>query len=377
MKVNFYLQNQFEQILKKELKLLEDETDDVNVLNCVPRSIERVCLYHKIIVSRKIIDVFVDIFCKDQECFPWTMCEGYNEFKKYFDEVDAQTPVKRLFEQFKKPTPFKPGKFMQINEYEDIDADYEATKIKLLGVIVTRDFKNAQCISALGFWKNENCSLIRSSNLKYEETCLVATVPNSKNNTFFITSEKGVCSIASVDAKTGSFIKLPVEFILDIPEESIIESFNCRRCSNEGDLILFWECSSRTSKANKEGERQSFYTGINEAVLTGTRTNVERLFRAVHEEDLEFITFTKPILFVANGKIFDEEENVLTKHNLGRAYADCTSSSAHNEKHELIVLSQSLSFVPDESIMKIKWFCDGKTGYLEEKVKEIVSLSIF
>ena len=376
MKVNFYLQDQFEQILKKELKLLENESDDVNVLNCVPKSIESVCLYHKIIVSKKILDVFVDIFCKDQECFPWNMCEGYNEFKKYFDEVDARMPVKRIFEQFKKPTLFKQsGIFMHIHQYKDIDGDHEATRIKLLGVIVTRDFKNDQCISALGFWKNENCSLIQS-NLNYKETCLLATVPNSKNNTLFITSEKGVCSIASVDSKTGSFLKLPVEFILDIPEGSVIESFNCRRCSNEGDLVLFWD-SSKPSSDGKDRERQSFYTGINEAVLTGTKTNVERLFRAVHEEDLEFITFTKPILSIVNGKIFDEEENVLTKHNLGRAYADCTSSSAYNEKHELIVLSQSLSLVPDEFIMKIKWFCEGKTGYLEEKVKEIVSLSIF
>jgi len=373
MEANLYLQNQFEQILKNELKLLEDETDDVNVLNCVPKSIERVCSYHKLILSKNALDVFVGIFCRDQECFPWNTCEGFLEFKNYFLEIDdAQLPLKRFFEQFTKPTLFKQySKCKQLNLYEDADEEkVSTTKTKLLGVVVTKDFKNSQSISALGFWKSDCCSLLCST-LKNEETCLVATVPNSKNNTFFITTERGVCSIASIDPKNGSFKKLPVEFILDIPEGSIMKSFHCRRCAIEGDLILFWDC-----QGGQDEGRQSFYTGINEAVLNGK--NVERLFRAVDEEDLQFITFTKPILSNVNGKILDEEENVLTKHSLGRVFADCTSTSAQNEKHEIIILSQSLSFVQDEFTMRVRWFCDGKTGNLDgAKVKEIVSMSIF
>ena len=366
MEVNLYLQNQFEQILKNELK---DETDDVNVLNCVPKSIERVCSYHKLILSKNALDVFIGIFCRDQECFPWNTCEGFAEFEHYFLDIDSQLPSKRFFEQFTKPSVFKQSsKCKQLNLYEDADQEKVSTKTKVLGVVVTRDFKNSQSISALGFWKSDCCSLLCST-LKNEETCLVATVPNSKNNTFFITTEKGVCSIASIDPKNGSFKKLPVEFILDIPEGSIMKSFHCRRCAIEGDLILFWDCQGPE-------RRQSFYTGINEAALNGK--NVERLFRAVDEEDLQFITFTKPILSNVNGKILDEEENVLTKHSLGRVFADCTSTSAQNEKHELVVLSQSLSFVKDEFTMRVTWFCDGKTGNLDGlRVKEIVSMSIF
>jgi hypothetical protein len=428
MSASLYLQNALEQILKCELDVIDKDNndEDLNILHCLTKSIQCVCNHHDISLPKKKLDNFIiesAAYCdNDNEtfpfpCFPWHECEGFKDFEHNFKK--KKNVRKCCVRNTKLPTKSS-CKRVEIRDCVNIEENTNKNKENekdVLGVFTTRNADKSA--STYGLLESSDKSL---STLLYgttEEPCFVATVPDSKLGIVFSATPSGVCSILhlSINQQNGKarFVKRPVEFMLDVPVGGKLNFLECRRSSTEGDLILFWECSLSLVDSELH-EKSSFYTGINESTLRflmeeHTEKKLDRLFRAVQEENLDFMTFTKPRIYSQFDSIKDEDDKVLFEHNFGLIHADCSSSSSssstststststfsskrkHKSNHELVILVPAISCAikcPEPSKCNtcgnIMWFYDNKSGNLlfcnnesEERgrVKEIISMSIF
>ena len=429
MSASLYLQNALEQILKCELDVIDKDNndEDLNILHCLTKSIQCVCNHHDISLPKKKLDNFIiesAAYCdNDNEtfpfpCFPWHECEGFKDFEHNFKK--KKNVRKCCVRNTKLPTKSS-CKRVEIRDCVNIEENTNKNKENeknVLGVFTTRNADKSA--STYGLLESSDKSL---STLLYDTTdepCFVATVPDSKLGIVFSASPSGVCSILHllINQQNGKarFVKRPVEFMLDVPVGGKLNFLECRRSSTEGDLILFWECSLSLVDSELH-EKSSFYTGINESTLRllmeeHTEKKLDRLFRAVQEENLDFMTFTKPRIYSQFDSIKDEDDKVLFEHNFGLIYADCSSSPSSSSssstststststffskikpQSNLFILVPAISCAvkcPEPSKCNtcgnIMWFYDNKSGNLlfrnneSEKggrVKEIISMSIF
>ena len=415
MSASLYLQNALEQILKCELDFIDEKNndEDLNILHCLTKSIQCVCDHHDISLSKKQLDNFIveSSLCDNENesfpfpCFPWNECEGFKEFEHSFNRNVRKSIQFSCVRNTKLPTKSS-CKRVEIGNCANIDDLLANQKentndknklVDVLGVFTTRNVDKS--VSTYGIFVSLDKTLNTYLYDTKDELSYVATVPDSKIGIVFSATPSGVCSILHLSISNGkAYIeKRPVEFMLDLPDGSKLNFLECRRSSTEGDLILFWECGD-DSKAD---EKSSFYTGINESALRllgeHTEKKLDRLFRAVHEENLDFMTFTKPRIHTQFDSVKDEEDQVLFEHNFGRIHADCSSlkKSSKSKCHELVILVPAISCAAKcpkpskcNTCGNIMWIYENKFGKLlcrnesesaikGGKVEEIISMSIF
>jgi hypothetical protein len=398
MKTNLFLQKCFEQILQHEFEKNED-MDDKELLKCLHTSFLVINTHFNLKIKNSLIIDFLECIkntLKNVEkfpLFPWNECKGFSTIENYIENISNQD----FFVHFDKKTVFKTKNDLPLNEnnysfFYEIENSYSDT-IKPIGVFVSESFNNKYDLYTI--FENERqqilCkqlpllsevsettdSMLNLTNYISEDSkVLITTVPNSNSKILFMTNETGVCSVLHLKStkKETFYFQKRFEFLLDTPENATIDYIYCRRCAQEGDLILFWGGSYTK---NEELKQWRYYTGINESALKQSDKKLNRIFRAVYEEDLERMTFTKPILLSNFNKLLDESETILFEHSCGQVFGDCQSLTDN-----LLILVKNIlvNECTDENcdFCSLFWYFKDKSGVLTNKnVKKIVLVSMF
>lgn len=402
MSVHAYLQTALEACLEKKIESLENET---TLSGCLTSAVKQVCEHHNLHSKDSSIDLFIKNVSENENegtiPFSWDECEGFKDLVNHMkSDPNVNTTVNA-----KQCTESKCASLVDIDfvrcpgvytsgVYKNTSTD-EKNKKKVIGILVTMDSQQNQAhISLVLQLQQENSSSIvletQESGLKLDANTLyyAASVPNSKSNLVLIANGKGVCSLLQIVQVAGNaqLVKLPLEFMLDVPENSKLNFLRCRRSDADSDLILFWGGGQGSKVWN-------FYTGINESCLKQSQKKMNRLFRAVNEEDLDFITYTRPSLKINYDKddnvtsVKDESDRILfAQPGYVHFYADCMSDT-----HDVLVLQDCFRYatacpVPEScEECSLTWYfkkCTGKffveAAAAENKNKQIiVSISLF
>jgi hypothetical protein len=359
MNATLYLQDSLEILVKSQLSKKDTEED---LVSCVYESIKQVCFHHNLSVNDESIQHFLNVLEEDpSQHFQWTKVKGFHEFETFF-----------LKHHLLISEPHSSNAQLQICELEDYVQDFTCTskskhEYNTIGVVLVEEYNLSK--SKLQILQCTDCVELKTITVfESIEPRYLASVPDSKANVLFIASKSGVCTVAQIIK--GDYKKL-VEFILDIPEEGSLDGIQCRRCAKEGDLILFWE-------GYNEKERWKFHTGINEAALKSDK--IDRLFRAVSDDEIVFINFTRPQIHTSLNVVCDEYN---TRHFVsnGLVVSDC--SSLQNKRHALMVMVPLFSFAVkcqgSECTCSLQYFYKGKCGFVKNSggVKKVHSITMF
>jgi hypothetical protein len=422
MKTNLFLQKCFEQILENEFEKIQvEDMDDNQLLKCLHTSFLVINTHFNLKIKNSLIIDFLEFIkntLKNVETFPlfpWNECEGFLKIDDYIQNISKQY----LFVYFNQKTVFK-NKNNQILPLSDKDyspfIESEESKIenshletiKPIGVFVSESFNDKYDLYTI--FENESKQIvckrlgIQSKASQVSETLsvsdfiseptkiLITTVPNSNSKILFVSNESGVCSVLHLNStstfrkytkKETFYFQKRFEFLLEKPENATIEYIYCRRCEVEGDLILFWGGSYNNYIKDVNLKPWRYYTGINESALKQSDKKLNRIFRAVYEEDIENMTFTKPIFLSNFNKLLDESENVIFEHSYGQVIGDCLTLP-HTQDLMILVKSISVHQCTRDTncdYCSLSWYLNDKSGILGletvKDVKKIVSISMF
>ena len=401
MKTNLFLQKCFEQILQNEFEKIQvEDMDDKELLKCLHFSFLSMNSHFNLKIKNSLIIDFLE-FIKNTlknvdtfPFFPWNECEGFLKIDDHIENISNQD----FFVYFHPKTVSKISKHEMILTEKDYclfnnTENFHLQSIKTIGVFVSENFNKKYNLYAI--FENESQQIfckqlpIQSEQTKVLETTiceeskiLITTVPNSNSKILFMTNETGVCSVLHLNCTKQEtfYFQKRFEFLLEKPENATINYLYCRRCALEGDLILFW---GGLYYNDEELKPWRYYTGINESALKQSDKKLNRIFRAVNEEDIENMTFTKPILFSNFNKLMDESENILFEHSCGQVFGDYLSLPL---TQDLMILVKSISVnecTGDEKCeyCSLFWYYKNKKGVLGletvKDLKKIISISMF